>query len=315
METSSLSLIKPKALSEGGTIAVVSPAAPTTDPPDAFEQGVAILEAAGFKVKVFPNAKKHHAYLAGTDEERLSDLHAAFADTSVQGILCSRGGYGCMRLLPQIDFDIIRKNPKVFMGFSDVTALLNPFYQQLGLVGYYSPMLTSNIIDDGQWSLEKLLDVVTGRMEAPFEVSNLDKDKYACFKSGVAEGQLVGGNLTLISSLCGSPWQLDTRGKLLFLEDWKESYYTLDRRFQHLRLAGLFDGIQGLILCDFSEIPDEFDFNLTEQLRRLTADLNVPVGYGFSVGHGEQTATLPIGINARFDADSGVLTLLESPVS
>ncbi len=307
----------PRKLAPGDTIGVISPAAPTVEPADAFEKGASLLETAGFRIRLLPHARNRQAYLAGSDADRLADLHAAFDDPDVRGILCSRGGYGCMRLLPGLDFERIRHNPKVFIGFSDVTALHIPFYQEAGLVGFYGPMLTSNLINGEPYSQRELFGLVTGKHTAPYTIPN--RDTYHCLNPGIAEAPLIGGNLSLLAALCGTPHQPRTEGHLLFIEDWKEKYYSLDRQFQQLKLAGLFDGIAGLLLCDFSDtesgLEPEQDYPLTEQLRRLTGDLDVPVGYGFSVGHGEETATLPIGIRAAFNADSGALTLLEAPVS
>lgn len=313
----SVNPIQSPALKPGDTIAVISPAGATpcdnpSDRPDAFAQGISLLEAAGFNVKLMPNARNKRMYLAGTDAERLADLHAAFADPAVKGILCARGGYGCMRLLPEVDFELIARNPKVLIGFSDITVLLIPMYQRTGLIGFYGPMLTSNLIHGEPYSQAELLRLIQGQAPIPFEIPN--RDPYHCFQPGVAEGRLIGGNLSLLSALCGTTFQPQTAGHILFIEDWHEKYYTLDRQFQQLRMAGLFDHIQGLLLADFSEIETEPEQELPDFLRDLTAFLNVPVGYGFSVGHGEQTATLPIGCQARFDATQGTLALLESPV-
>lgn len=226
--------IRPKALRPGDTIAVISPAGATPCDssqagPDAFTQGVALLEAAGFKVKLMPNVKNKRMYLAGTDAERLADLHAAFADPEVDGILCARGGYGCMRLLPDVDFDLIAKHPKTLIGFSDITALLLPIYQRTGLIGFYGPMLTSNLIHGEPYSQTELFRLVQGQARLPFQIPN--QDAYHCFQPGIAEGRIIGGNLSLLSSLCGTPFQPDTRGHILFIEDWHEKYYTLDRQF------------------------------------------------------------------------------------
>lgn len=305
-------IIKPATLKPGDTVAVISPAGATVEPADAFEQGIALLEAAGFKPKLMPNAHKRQMYLGGTDAERLQDLHAAFEDPSVNGILCARGGYGCMRLLPELDMKKIAANPKVFIGFSDITSLLLPFYQHCGLVGFYGPMLTSSLIHHEPYSEGEMLKLVRNEVSLPYNIPN--RDPYQYFQPGTATGRLIGGNLSLLSAMCGTPWQPETRGHILFLEDWHEKYYTLDRKFQQLKLAGLFDGIAGLLLCDFSEIEPEPEMDLPAFLKTLTDWLGVPVGYGFSVGHGEQTATLPIGCEARFDATAGTLTLLEAPV-
>lgn len=308
--------VKPQALQPGDTIAIISPAGATpcdSGKPDAFSNGIDLLKAAGFRVKLMPNAKNRRMYLAGTDAERLADLHAAFDDPTVKGILCARGGYGCMRLLTDVDFECIRRNPKVLIGFSDITSLLLPFYQRTGLIGFYGPMLTSNLVHGEPYSQAELFRLVQGEAAIPFNVPN--RDTYHCFQPGVAEGRLIGGNLSLLAALCGTDFQPDTTDHILFIEDWHEKYYTLDRQFQQLKMAKLFDQIQGLVLADFSEIETEPEQELPEFLRELTSFLNVPVGFGFSVGHGEQTATLPIGCHARFDSTQGTLTLLESPVS
>lgn len=308
---------KPKALKPGDTIAIISPAGATPTntaqgEPDAFEQGASLLQAAGFRVKMMPNAKNKRLYLAGSDAERLADLHAAFQDPQVGGILCARGGYGCMRLLPHLDFELVRQNPKVFVGFSDVTALLIPFYQQSGLVGFYGPMLTSNLLNGEPYSQQELFKLLKGGHSVPHTVPN--RDAYHCYRPGMAEGRLIGGNLSLLAALCGTPWQPKTAGHILFIEDWKEKYYSLDRQFEQLKLAGLFDGIAGLLLCDFSDIEPEPEQDLATFLKDLTSFLKVPAGYGFSVGHGEQTATLPIGVMAQFNAETGTLKLLETAV-
>lgn len=304
---------KPPALRPGDTLAVISPAGATADPPDAFERGLALIEAAGFRPKLMPHARDKRAYLAGRDEDRLNDLHAAFTDPDIRGILCARGGYGCMRLLPKLDFDRIARHPKALIGFSDVTALLLPLYQRTGLCGFYGPMLTSNLIHGEPFSEAALWPLLRGDVSLPYAVPN--RDSWHAFRPGTAEAPLVGGNLSLLAALCGTPFQPRTAGHILFIEDWKERYYSLDRQFEQLRQAGLFEDIRGLVLCDFSDIEAEPDWPLADFLKELTANLDVPAGYGFSVGHGAQTATLPIGIQARFDASAGTLVLLESPVA
>jgi muramoyltetrapeptide carboxypeptidase len=294
------------------TIAILSPAAPSE--PQKLVQGQTFIKAQGYCVKLLPHAGASEGYLAGTDAERLADLHAAFEDSEIELILCARGGYGCMRLLPHIDWELIRRHPKPVIGFSDVTALLIPLWQRSGVKGFYGPMLTSNLVNDEPYSWDCLQTLLTGAYDLPYTIPN--QDPYHCLTPGTAQGRLVGGNLSLLAALCGTPYQAQTSGCILFIEDWKESFYSLDRQFQQLRMAGLLEGITGLLLCDFSDtdwggsggLPS---FDLVELFRRLTADLNVPVGYGFSVGHGEQTATLPIGVMAEFDASSGQLTLLE----
>lgn len=302
------------ALQTGDTIAVISPAAPSTA--ESLEQGIAYLSALGYKPKLMPHAKASRYYLAGTDADRLSDLHAAFADPEIRGVLSARGGYGCMRLLPNVDWELIQANPKVFIGFSDLTTLLLPIFERTGLVCFHGPMLTSNLIEGDTYSQESLWQQVTGQVSYPFTVQNLSQ--YECFHPGTATGRLIGGNLSLLTALCGTPYQPDTRGALLFIEDWHERYYTLDRQFTQLKLAGMFDDLAGLILCDFTEIEETdrwADYPLKALLKDLTATLQVPTGWGLSVGHGDQSATLPVGTSARFEASSGRLEILSAPVA
>lgn len=314
------SLLKPQALRPGDTIAIVSPAAPTplerdANGKDAFEQGLAILEAEGFRIQLMPHIRQKNMYLAGKDSERLEDFQNAFADPTVKAILCARGGYGCTRILSHLDFELLQRNPKILVGFSDVTALLNPLYERCGLVGFYGPMLTSNLIHGEPYSQKELFRMLRG--EANPGTTVINKDPYHCIQSGLAEAPLMGGNLSLLAALCGTPYQPKPRGHILFIEDWKEKYYSLDRQFQQLKMAGMLDGIAGLLLCDFSEIEQEPELALPEFLSQLMKELlpaHIPAGYGFSVGHGEETATFPIGCRVRFDASQGSVTLLENPV-
>jgi muramoyltetrapeptide carboxypeptidase len=268
-----------------------------------------------------PHAKDRYHYLAGDDAHRVQDLHEAFADPEIQGILCARGGYGCMRLLNQIDFKLIQQNPKVFIGFSDITALHLAFYQKTGLVGFYGPMMTSNLIQNEPFSQAELTKLITGEAPTPYAVPNLDA--YHCLSGGEAperltQGRLIGGNLSLLRSTLGTPYQPNTDGAILFLEDWRERYYALDRQLFHLKLAGMLDNIAGLLFCDMSELTPDTPENTLELLTRLSKELFAgkpapPIGYGFSIGHGNQTGTLPIGIQAQFNAQSGELILLENP--
>lgn len=304
--------IYPQALQPGDTLAILSPAGPSSK--EQFEQGMAYLESQGFRPRLMPNAQKRQGYLAGSDADRLSDLHAAFADPDIHGILAARGGYGCMRLLPSIDWDLIRANPKILIGFSDLTSLLLPIYQRTRLIGFHGPMLTSNLIEGDAYTRHELWHQVTGEAVYPYAIPN--RSVYTCLKPGVCEGPLIGGNLSLLAALCGTPYQPDTRGAILFIEDWHEKYYSLDRQMAQLRMAGLFDGIAGLLLCDFTEIEEEEtqDKSLVALFTELTAFLPVPTGYGFSLGHGDQTATFPMGVPARFEASTGRLEILSSPV-
>jgi muramoyltetrapeptide carboxypeptidase len=309
----------PKALRVGDTIALIAPAGPSSI--QDIEAGKAYLQTLGFVPKLMPNASQCLPYLAGDDSSRLADLHEAFRDPSIHGILCLRGGYGTMRLLDKMDWRVVQDNPKVFIGFSDLTSFLIPAYQRTGLVGFHGPMLTSNLIDpdpNNQYTREQLWPMVTGKLAFPYTVKSTTP--YQCLNSGEAQGVLMGGNLSLLAALSGTAYQPDTEGCILFIEDWRESPYKVDRKWTQLALAGYFDHIVGLLLCDFTEmlqmdqgqsLKGLFSFLAESVLERNPA---CPIGIGFSVGHGVQTATLPIGLPARFVAESGHLEILSSPV-
>jgi muramoyltetrapeptide carboxypeptidase len=308
-------LIKPKGLKKGGCIGIISPAAPTQQLGQ-FYEGAQLLASAGYYVKQFPHAHHQENYLAGSDESRQADLIAAFQDPDVDAILCARGGYGSMRLLKDFPMDVVKKNPKPIIGFSDITALLIAFYQEAGLISYYGPMLTSNLIEQDAYTWDNLLSIIsdTPAFHTPHSIPNQDELKYHCITKGTAKAPLYAGNLTLLAALCGTPYQPDPTGHILCIEDWKESHYSLDRQFQQLRMVGIFDNIAGLLLCDFSQTTPEPTQSLRELFIEQFSDLDVPVGYGFSVGHGHHTATLPMGVQAQFNAEAGTLELLEAPV-
>jgi muramoyltetrapeptide carboxypeptidase len=308
--------LKPHGLSPGDTIAIISPAAPSTA--EQFYRGVQWLEEAGYRVRCMPYARSQWGYMGGTDAQRLEDLIQALEDPDIQGVLCARGGYGSGRLIPLLPWQRWREEQlpcKLLMGFSDITMLHNAFYQELGWVTFYSPMLTSNLLHaDQPFSREQWIQAIQPShwQHPPTLIEN--QDAYHCFRPGKVQGILRGGNLSLITALCGTPWQPDFTDAIVVLEDWKETYYTLDRQFTQLLQAGIFNGARGLVLADFSKIADEEPHPLHEHLKWLCKDLPIPSGYGYTIGHGAQTATLPLGVSGCFDAGAGALSVLESPL-
>jgi muramoyltetrapeptide carboxypeptidase len=307
---------KPKGLPLGSTIAIISPAAPSTEAQ--FNEGVAWLEGAGYQVRIMPHALKRWGYMGGSDAQRLDDFVNAMEDPSVDGILCARGGYGSGRLLPQLPWQRWRDESlpcKLLMGFSDITMLHNALYQELGWITFYSPMLTSNLLNTEQaFTRQEWLKAISPTCweSLPYALNN--QDAYECLRPGTAEGILRGGNLSLIASLCGTSWQPDFTGAIVVIEDWKETYYTLDRQFTQLLQAGIFDGAAGVLFADFSKIEEEDPHPLGQHLGWLCQALPIPMGYGFTIGHGVQTLTLPLGVKGCFDASAGCVTILESPL-
>lgn len=314
MTVNQCSCVQPvAALCPGDTIAIVSPAAPSASA--AFEQGLAYLSSLGYVPKLMPHATQERYYLAGDDAGKVADIHQAVADPTVKAILSARGGYGCLRILPQLDWGLIQAHPKIWVGFSDLTSLLLPLVERTGLTAFHGPMLTSNLIENDPFSQNQLWSMLTGELIYPYTLPN--QATYQCIRPGMAEGPLKGGNITLLAALCGTPYQPDLRGAVLFVEDWHEQFYSLDRQWQQLKLAGLLEGVAGILFADFIEIGDAErwpDYDLKALFTDLTQDLQIPVGYGFSIGHGLQNVTVPLGGWARFEATNGHLEIVSSPV-
>jgi muramoyltetrapeptide carboxypeptidase len=310
-------LIKPRRLREGDVVGLIAPGSPITD--EALQKAVVRLEELGFRVKLSEHIRAQRGFNAGTDRQRLDDLHATFADNDVAAVWCVRGGYGCSRILPGIDYDLIRKNPKVLIGYSDVTALLQAVFLQTGLVGFHGPVGATELTD---YTKAHLLPVVMeGR--APHIIALAEENKVReedAFQAeviapGKARGQLMGGNLSLLAALAGTPYALrDVKGKLLFIEDIGEKPYRIDRMFTQLWQSVDLRQAAGIALGIFEDCqPGEKDFSLSlkETLRDQLAGLGIPVVYGLSFGHIADMCTLPVGIEAELDAESMTLTLLE----
>lgn len=307
---------KPFALKPGATLGIIAPASPAYDPRE-VETGRKILEELGFRVSAAPNALRRNRYLAGTDAERLTDLTRMFLDPSIDGLLCLRGGYGCMRILSQIDYRIIRCNPKILVGYSDITALQLAIWKRTGLVTFSGPMLVSDFgRAAGEFTLKHFYRALTGHI-ALGDIPPAPGAKLEVFRPGRARGRLLGGNLTLIAATLGTPYEIDTRGAILFLEDVDEQPYRVDRMLQQLRLAGKFKFAAGIVFGEFTGCEaneDENSFSLLEVIRDAVKDTGIPCYYGLAAGHGLNKATLPLGVTAEIDAAKCVLTISEPAV-
>ena len=312
-------VIKPRRLSEGDTLGLVLPASHEMQADEiafAREQ----LEALEFKVVVGRHAYDRHGYFAGTDRDRAADINAMFAADDIDGIFCYTGGWGSPRILPYLDYDLIARNPKVIVGFSDVTALLNAIYQRTGLVTFHGPVAGSTLND---YSVENFRAVVmddeaAGVLRAPEKRPNelVDRtNRIVRLAPGKASGRLVGGNLTLVGALMGTPYQIDTTNAILFLEDVREEVYRVDRMLTQLALGGVFDRVAGVVFgrCTDCQVRSS-GFSLEDVLRDRFASSRAPVISGLSFGHIENKLTLPVGIMATLDADAGTLSLDEAAV-
>ena len=299
--------ILPKRLNPGANIALITPAGPINQA--RLDRSIEAITGLGFTPKPGTSVLAQNGYNAGTIEQRLADLHTAFADPTIDAIWAIRGGYGTTQLLPYLDYDLVRRNPKLLIGYSDLTALLNAIYQRTGLIGLHGPVASSNW---DEFAIKHFL-AVASQATVPFQIDALPTGK--TITPGEATGTLVGGNLTLAAALCGTPDQLDVSGKMVFLEDVGEAPYRIDRMLVQLHQSVNLRSAAGIALGDFVDCEGSGNTVPLEQtLRNRLGDLGVPVYLGLPFGHGERNCTLPIGRRARLDATNGRLTLLETAV-
>lgn len=307
---------RPRPVPPGGTIGVVAPAGPV--PPEELEAGLRRLQAWGYRAVVGDAVLDRRGYLAGADDRRAEDFNRMWADPAVDAVICARGGYGAMRILRRIDWELIRRNPKFFCGFSDITALHLAMAREAGLVTFHGPMVAAFGGAHGYngAGLRRALQQVGPLGEMPWpDPAEEGAPRPLTIRSGVAEGRLIGGNLTLIVSLLGTPWEPDFTGCIVLLEDVDEAPYRVDRMLVQLLLAGKLQGAAGILFGDSPTCmhgpPDRPSLTLPEVLTELLGPLGIPVLYGFPCGHGPHRATLPLGVRARLDAAGGTLTILE----
>jgi muramoyltetrapeptide carboxypeptidase len=286
----------PPGLKKGDTIGLAPLAGPWDD--QKFSAGIRFLTDLGFKIRLPPDSAQSFPYLAGSDQYRLDCFHELWRDPEISAIMAVRGGYGCLRLIDAIDLELIKKHPKILVGFSDVTVLLNGLYRHTGLITFHGPMLTTLAGTDKE-SMEKFLLCLT-RQEPPA----LRPDRLKILRRGTARGRLLGGNLTILSHLIGTSYEPSLTDSILFIEDIGEQPYRIDRMLTQLKLAGRFEGIRGLIVGDFTNCGDtELIWN---RILELFGD-QIPIWSNFPVGHGEQNIILPLGIEVEMDSESGSL--------
>ena len=312
--------IKPKRLKAGDTVAVIAPSSSASA--EAFDHALANVAMLGLKAKVGKFARGSNDFLSGTDTERLSDLHWAFGDTEVNGVWCVRGGSGAPRLLPDINYALIKKNPKVFIGFSDITALHVAISQQTGLVTFHGPVASSELSEYPKTNLVNTVMAPTANYKIQPSEFNLAQSS-ALFRPnvitpGVARGRLIGGNLSLLAAIAGTPYALkDIKGAILFAEDINEPPYKVDRLFTQLRQSCDMRSLSGVALGVFSsdKAATEAETASTRRvLKDRLGDLGIPVVSGLSFGHIRDNCTLPMGVEAELDTASATLTLAELPV-
>jgi muramoyltetrapeptide carboxypeptidase len=314
--------VKPKRLRPGMSVGLVTPASNVPEDQE-LHAAMDLVRSLGFSAEPAVNLFSRTQYLAGTDQQRADDLNAMFADTDIDAIFCVRGGYGSGRLLRYLDYDMIAANPKVIMGYSDITSILNAIYLRTGLVTFHGPIAGGNFSNYTYEQYKKVLiePAQIARIGEPPEFETRPgvvdwKNRLTTIVSGVAEGHLVGGNLSLMVTLLGTPFEPQFEGAILFLEDVDEPPYSVDRMLTHLWMAGKLEQVAGIVLGKFTD--DGYDsntFSMEEVLRDRLEPLGIPTLRGAMIGHIEDKTVVPLGVRARLDADAGALTLLESAVS
>jgi muramoyltetrapeptide carboxypeptidase len=316
-------LIRPKRLVEGDTVGLISPATPVSDP-DLLQKAERTIRHFGWKVKWGRSVGRKAGYFGSSVEDRLADLHAMFEDPEVDAVFAIRGGYGASHLLDGIDYELIRRHPKVFVGYSDITALHLAIHQQTGLVTFHAPVPLSPLTGYSQKSFRQAITEVRplGRQTNPPE-SNLLRPLHPTrvVQPGRATGPLVGGNLTLVSTLMGTPYEIETRDAILFLEDVGEEPYRIDRMLTQLRLAGKLEQAAGIVFGECVDCgPSEFrpfvaaGFSLGEVIDAMLGPLQIPVLFGLTIGHTADQMTLPMGLRTTLDTETASIEILESAV-
>ena len=296
---------KPLPLRKGEVIGVVAPGGATDAA--AVTAGVQVFEDLGYRVLVGSSVFRRDGYLAGNDAERAADLMEMFVRPEVRAIVAARGGYGSGRLLPRIDVAVIQEHPKAFVGYSDVTFLLTHLVQRAELVTFHGPMVAG--LSEHPEGAMQLLALLSGDRT----VWNLAAQEV--IQPGMAEGVIVGGCLSVITATLGTPYEIETAGRVLFLEDVNEKPYRIDRMLTQLRQAGKLDGVAAVIFGEMAGCtadPQEV-VTVRDVIREAFAETSYPVAFGLPTGHGRGAATLPLGVRARLAGER--LTLLEAPIA
>ena len=318
-------VVKPRALKPGDTIALVAPA--RAGDPKTLPVTVASLEKQGFKVKVAPNALTRFGYLAGTDAERANAFMDAVRDPEVDAIFCITGGFGVTRMMDLLDYDEIRKQRKMVSGFSDITGLHLAIAKKSGLVSLHAP--TSPFVYQRNeakrpfankyfWRTVLAETYTADRTERGWTIP-ADEGTTECITivGGKASGRLIGGNLSLVAALMGTPYEIETKGRVLFLEDVNEEPYRVDRMLSTLRLAGKLDKPAAVVLGMFTYEPEKgerVELAMDRLMKQYFEGRDYPVIYTFPVGHVENNATMPVGVKAEVDGDARTVRLLEDPL-
>ncbi len=314
--------IKPVRLAPGDLVGIIAPASAPPDPGN-IDRSVAAVEQLGFKPRLARHARARWGFLAGSDRERAADLMAMFADRRVRAVFCVRGGYGTARLLPLLDYSVFRANPKILLGYSDITSLHCAFLAKANLVSFHGPMLNSDFIKDHlpDYTRAACWRVVMEPAPAGSICRGCRKHTVQVLRAGRASGELVGGNISILCTTLGTPYQPSFKGKILFFEDLDEVPYRFDRMLTHMLNAGVLQQVAGIAIGVNKNCHDpkakktnEYRQTLADVFKERLLALKVPVVMGLPFGHVPHNATLPLGVRVTLDADRGDLTIDEPAV-
>lgn len=308
--------IRPRKLEAGARIGIVNPAYWLE--PERMQRAVDVFRGLGYELVLGKTTSLQENKCAGSPEQRAADIMAMFEDPTINAIICARGGYGGNRVLPLLDYDVIRKNPKIFVGYSDVTGFLTSFAQKSGLVSFHGPMLSTYGKQTIQYNLDMFHLLLSG--QSNIRITSPPACKARTLKPGTASGLLWGGNLSLVNERLGTADQIDTAGSILLLEDIDEQLYAFERMMLHLKNSGSLDRINGLLIGEMLEMGDSkvpFGKNTDEIVLDVCGDLDIPIISNFPCGHGDYQATLPVSHHVEIHAneDNPYILVPESPVS
>ena len=313
-----MGIVKPKRLKQGDVIGIISPAS-SPDDLTKINHGVEYLEKIGYRVEIGKNVGSQEGYLAGSDLQRLSDLHEMFHNKNVKAIFSIRGGYGSGRLLDKIDYKLIRNNPKIFVGYSDITALQMAFFAKTGLVTFGGPMVAVDFHDEiSPFTEEVFWRTITSNKKIG-RIQNPRKEKFYLLNKGRGQGRLLGGNLSILTSLMGTEYLPKLKDSILLLEDVNEAPYRIDRMLNQLRLAKILKQVSGIILGHFVDCyetdPAKRSFTLNEVIIEYFQNSQLPVLYNVKHGHIKENITIPYGVKCVLNATRGFIEITENAVS
>lgn len=313
-----MKVIKPKRLQKGDLIGIISPAS-SVDDLSKLENGVRYLEKMGYSVEVGKSVGKVNGYLAGTDRERLDDLHSMFSNKQVKAIFCLRGGYGSARLLDKIDYKLIKNHPKIFSGYSDISALQMAMFYKSGLITFAGPMVAVDFHQEVSSFTEDMFWRILTSTKKFGRISNPGDENILCLNSGSTSGRIMGGNLSVISGLIGTEYFPDLKDKVLLIEEMGELPYRIDRMLNQMRLSKMFHEVKGVVLGAFRDCheldPNKKTLTLGEVISDYLSPLDKPVIYNLRHGHLKDNITLPIGAMVRLNATKKILEISETVVS